>query len=117
MTEIWHYSVQEFLIVHVCVCERERVVLPVYISPAHLDSEGIWADCWPHDISVLSQSDVFSPSLPPSAALQSFDMSSPTTKTEVGRLTGATAASGCLALKPPANTAGSGGGEEMYRMY
>ncbi|CAM4707114.1 unnamed protein product [Leuciscus chuanchicus] len=35
-------------------------------------------------------------------------MSSPTTKTEVGRLTGATAASGCLALKPPANTAEEG---------
>lgn len=60
-----------------------------------------------------------SPSLPPSLpspALQSFDMSSPTTKTEVGRLAGATAASGCLALKLPANTAGrggeAGGGEE-----
>lgn len=36
-------------------------------------------------------------------------MSSPTTKTEVGRLAGATAASGCLALKLPANTAGRGG--------
>lgn len=61
-------------------------------------------------------SDVPPPSLPlpspsslPSPALQSFDMSSPTTKTEVGRLAGATAASGCLALKLPANTAGRGG--------
>lgn len=35
-------------------------------------------------------------------------MSSLTTKTEVGRLAGATAASGCLALKLPANTAGRG---------
>ena len=37
-------------------------------------------------------------------------MSSSTTKTEVGRLAGATAASGCLALKLTANTAGRGGG-------
>lgn len=46
----------------------------------------------------------------PSSAHQSFDMSSSTTKTEVGRLAGATAASGCLALKLTANTAGRGGG-------
>lgn len=99
--------------------------------PAHIDSprrreregekENIWADCRPHDI--LSGSLAFPPrrvmcsfpsrSLPlslPSSALQSFDMSSPTTKTEVGRLAGATAASGCLALKLTANTAGRGGG-------
>ncbi|CAG04411.1 unnamed protein product [Tetraodon nigroviridis] len=46
-------------------------------------------------------------------------MSSPTTKTEVGRLSGATAASGCLALKLPANTAErggeAGGGEEREK--
>lgn len=65
----------------------------------------------------------WAPSLPsrslplslPSPALQSFDMSSPTTKTEVGRLAGATAASGCLALKLPANTAGRGGGRGRRR--
>lgn len=87
------------------------------------EKENIWADCRPHDILSLGpllflHAEWCAPSLPshslplslPSPALQSFDMSSPTTKTEVGRLAGATAASGCLALKLPANTAGRGGG-------
>lgn len=101
--------------------------------PAHIDSPrkkerrrisgrtaghmtfSLWVPCFSS-----TPSDVLPPSLPshslplslslPSPALQSFDMSSPTTKTEVGRLAGATAASGCLALKLPANTAGRGGG-------
>lgn len=51
----------------------------------------------------------------PLPTLQSFHMSSPTTKTEVGRLSGATAASGCLALKLPANKAGRRGGWEGGR--
>lgn len=91
--------------------------------PAHIDNQREKENIRPHDI--LSGSLAFPPCrvmclllplpvpppLPslPSPALQSFDMSSPTTKTEVGRLAGATAASGCLALKLPANTAGRGG--------
>lgn len=93
--------------------------------PAHIDNRREKENIRPADI--LSGSLAFPPcrvmclppslplsSLPsptslPSPALQSFNMSSPTTKTEVGRLAGATAASGCLALKLPANTAGRGG--------
>lgn len=96
--------------------------------PAHIDNQREKENIRPHDI--LSGSLAFPPcrvmclppslplpSLPsptslPSPALQSFNMSSPTTKTEVGRLAGATAASGCLALKLPANTAGRGGEAE-----
>lgn len=32
MTEIWHYSVQELLIVHVCVCERESCTSCLHFS-------------------------------------------------------------------------------------
>lgn len=44
-------------------------------------------------------------------------MSSPTTKTEVGRLTGATAASGRLALKLPANTEAEEENEKIQGVY
>lgn len=92
--------------------ERERERKRISGRTAVHMTFSLWVPCFSS-----APSDVLPPSLPlpvpsplPSPALQSFDMSSPTTKTEVGRLAGATAASGCLALKLPANTAGRGGG-------